>query len=107
ANNLLVMPGTASSGGVSFGSGSVITLTPQDADAIAKFCPAAESVATVVRARTQVTFANKNWVPINIYGTTPAFLDVREWNDMDEGEPFTNSDVLNGARVCLVGQTIK
>ena len=34
ANNLLVMPGTASSGGVTFGSGSVITLTPQDAEAI-------------------------------------------------------------------------
>ena len=36
ANNLLVMPGTASSGGVTFGSGRVITLTPQDADAIVR-----------------------------------------------------------------------
>jgi len=107
ANNLLVMPGTASSGGVSFGSGSVITLTPQDAEAIAKDCPAVDSVATVVRARTQATFANKNWVPLYIYGTTPTFLDVREWTDLDEGDPFTNSDVLNGARVCLIGQTIK
>ena len=64
ANNLLVMPGTASSGGVTFGSGSVITLTPQDADAIARECPAVNSVATVVRTRTQATFANKNWVPL-------------------------------------------
>jgi ABC-type antimicrobial peptide transport system permease subunit len=107
ANNLLVMPGTASSGGVTFGSGSVITLTPQDADAIAKDCPAVNCVATVVRARTQVTFANKNWVPVYIYGTTPTFLDVREWTDLDEGEPFSDADVRNGARVCLVGQTIK
>src|SRR5271168_126606 len=107
ANNLLVQPGTAASGGVSFGSGSVITLTPQDADAIARECPSVNSVATVVRARTQVTFANKNWVPLFIYGTTPSFLDVREWNDLEEGEPFTDSDVRNGARVCLVGQTIK
>src|SRR5437763_12492911 len=53
ANNLLVMPGTASTGGVSFGSGSVVTLTPQDADTIARECPALNSVATVVRARTQ------------------------------------------------------
>src|SRR6201981_3052308 len=44
ANNLLIMPGTASSGGVSFGSGSVITLTPQDADAIARECTAVNSV---------------------------------------------------------------
>jgi ABC-type lipoprotein release transport system permease subunit len=93
ANNLLVMPGTASSGGVTFGGGSVITLTPQDADAIARECPAVNSVATVVRTRTQATFANKNWVPSYIYGTTPSFLDVREWTDLEEGEPFTDADV--------------
>src|SRR5436853_7894438 len=82
ANNLLVQPGTASSGGVSFGSGSVMTLTPQDAAAIAKEAPAVGSVAPVVRARTQVVYGNKNWVPTYIYGTTPAFLDVRDWNDL-------------------------
>src|SRR5271156_2419513 len=98
ANNLLIMPGTASSGGVTFGSGSVITLTPQDADAIARECPSVNSVATVVRTRTQTTFANKNWVPSFIYGTTPSFLDVREWTDPDEGEPFPESDVRNGSR---------
>src|ERR1700733_12137296 len=43
ANNLLIMPGTASSGGVSFGSGSVITLTPQDAEAIPRDCPSAHT----------------------------------------------------------------
>src|SRR4029077_18227481 len=49
ANNLLVQPGTAASGGVSFGSGSVMTLTPQDADAIARECrPAVSAVAPVV-----------------------------------------------------------
>jgi ABC-type antimicrobial peptide transport system permease subunit len=107
ANNLLIMPGTAASGGVSFGSGSVITLTPQDADAITRECPSVNSVATVVRTRTQATFSNKNWVPLYIYGTTPAFLDVREWTDLEEGEPFTDADVRNQTRVCLVGQTIK
>src|SRR5262249_37746361 len=77
ANTLLIQPGTASSGGVSFGSGSVITLTPQDADAILRECrPAVSAVASVVRVRTQVVYGNRNWVPLYIYGTTPAFLDV-------------------------------
>src|SRR6266699_4068078 len=63
ANNLLVQPGTASSGGVTFGSGSIITLTPQDADAILRECPAVDAVAPVVRVRTQVVYGNRNWVP--------------------------------------------
>jgi len=106
ANNLLVQPGTASSGGVTFGSGSVITLTPQDAEAIRKECPAVNSVAPIVRARLQVVFGNRNWVPVYIYGTTPSFLDVREWNDLDEGEAFTDRDVNNATRVCMIGQTL-
>ena len=106
ANNLLVQPGTASSGGVSLGSGSIVTLTPQDADAIARDCPAVESVAPIVRVRTQVIFGNKNWVPAYIYGTTPSFLDVRDWTDMEDGEPFTDRDVRNSNSVCLLGQTV-
>src|SRR5262249_60459613 len=33
ADNLLVQPGTAASGGVSFGSGTIVTLPPPDAAA--------------------------------------------------------------------------
>src|SRR5882762_5900492 len=44
ANNLLVMPGQAASGGVSFGGGSTPSLTPGDADAIAASVPGAEAV---------------------------------------------------------------
>jgi ABC-type antimicrobial peptide transport system permease subunit len=106
ANNLLVQPGTAASGGVSFGAGSVMTLTPQDADAILRECSASAAVAPVVRARTQVVYGNRNWVPMYIYGTTPAFLDVRDWNDLTEGEPFMERDVRNSSKVCLIGQTL-
>jgi len=106
ANNLLVQPGTASSGGVTFGSGSIVTLTPQDAEAILRECPAVRAVAPIVRARTQVVYGNRNWVPLYIYGTTPDFLDVRDWTDLADGEPFTDRDVRNGSKVCLIGQTI-
>jgi ABC-type antimicrobial peptide transport system permease subunit len=106
ANNLLIQPGTAASGGVSFGSGSVMTLTPQDAEAILRECPAVRSVAPVVRARTQVVRAGRNWVPFSIYGTTPAYLEVRDWNSLAEGEIFTERDVRNANRVCLLGQTL-
>jgi ABC-type antimicrobial peptide transport system permease subunit len=106
ANNLLVLPGTASSGGVSFGSGSVMTLTPTDSAAIEKECRAnVAAVAPIVRARTQVVFGNKNWVPMTIYGTTPSFLDVRDWS-IDQGRNFTDQEVNGGAEVCVIGQTL-
>jgi ABC-type antimicrobial peptide transport system permease subunit len=106
ANNLLIMPGAASSGGVSFGSGSVMTLTPGDVEAIARECrPAVEYVAPLVRARTQVIYSNKNWVPIYIYGTTPAYLDVREW-DLETGRMFTDQEVNGANEVCVLGQTV-
>ena len=106
ANNLLVMPGTTASGGVTFGAGSKMTLTPQDADAIEQECPAVGNVAPVVRARTQVVYGNRNWVPLYIYGTTPAFLPVRNWTDMAAGDPFSERDIRSYNQVCLIGQTL-
>src|ERR1041384_7391824 len=40
ANNLLIFPGTAASGGVSWGVGSRLTLTAEDCDAILRECDA-------------------------------------------------------------------
>jgi macrolide transport system ATP-binding/permease protein len=105
ANNLMIFPGTAASGGVSFGAGSVMTLTPQDAEAILREAPAVRATAPVVRARTQVIYGNKNWVPIFIYGTTPSYLEVREW-PLAEGEAFTEQDVRNASKVALLGQRL-
>jgi macrolide transport system ATP-binding/permease protein len=106
ANNLLIQPGTASSGGVSIGTGSKKTLTPQDAQAILDECPAIVGTAPIIRARCPVVYGNRNWIPLYAYGTTPSFLVVREWEDLKEGEPFTDQDVRNAAAVCLLGQTL-
>jgi ABC-type antimicrobial peptide transport system permease subunit len=105
ANNLLVHPGTAASGGVSFGAGSAMTLTPEDADAILNECPAVRAVAPTVHARTQVVYGNRNWVPATMYGTTPGFLGVRDWT-LAEGDAFTDRDVRNGSKVCILGQRL-
>ncbi|HXJ34055.1 MAG TPA: ABC transporter permease [Candidatus Eisenbacteria bacterium] len=106
ANTMLVLPGAASSGGVTFGAGSVQTLTPEDGREIARQIEGASAVAPVVRARTQVIYGNRNWVPIYIYGTTPDFLRARDWEPVAEGVPFTDGDVRNGSAVCLIGLTI-
>src|SRR5205823_1737654 len=60
----------------------------------------------VVRARTQVIYGNRNWVPLYIYGTTPSFLVVRDWQNLEAGDIFTDRDVRNASKVCLIGQTL-
>jgi ABC-type antimicrobial peptide transport system permease subunit len=105
SNNLLIQSGTAASGGVTFGSGTIKTLTPQDVEAILRECPAVAEAAPLVRTRTQVIYGNKNWVPPYIYGTTPEYLSVREW-DVVDGEAFSEREVRNSSKVCLVGQTL-
>ena len=105
ASNLLIMPGTASSGGVTFGAGSVMTLTPEDSEALAAEAPAVRAAAPIVRARTQIVYGGRNWVPTFIFGTTAAYLDVREW-DLAEGSVFTERDVRNANKVCVIGQRL-
>jgi ABC-type antimicrobial peptide transport system permease subunit len=106
ANSIMVMPGAAASGGINFGGGSAMTLTPDDCDALIRDCPAVSTAAPIVRARCQVVYGNHNWVPNSISGTTPEFLEIRQWTDLAEGEPFTERDVRNASKVCLVGQTL-
>jgi ABC-type antimicrobial peptide transport system permease subunit len=106
AYNLLIFPGNIFAAGVSYGSGSTLTLTPLDTEAIALECPSVIAAAPIERTRTQIIYGNRNWVPNAMYGTTPAYLIVRDWTEMAEGEAFTERDVRNCSKVCLIGQTI-
>ena len=83
-----------------------MTLSPQDCDAILQQCPAVQYVAPIVQARTQVIYGNKNWVPFFIMGSTPAYLDIRNWTELAQGDIFTDKDVRNANKVCLVGNTL-
>jgi ABC-type antimicrobial peptide transport system permease subunit len=105
ANVLDVRPGAASSGGVTFGSGSTQTLTPEDAEAIARECPAVSNVVPLVHTRTQVVYGSRNWVPTFIFGSTPKYLEVQNWT-VAQGSFFTDRDVANANKVCVLGQTL-
>ena len=89
-DNVLVQAGAASRNGVSLGSGSVKTLTPEDAEAILRECPSVACLAPIVNGRGQVVRGNRNWVPSSFIGTTPGFLRVRDWEEMADGEAFTD-----------------
>jgi ABC-type antimicrobial peptide transport system permease subunit len=106
ANVLLIFPGATASTGVSYGAGTQVSLTPGDCDAIIRECPEVRAAAPVVHVRTQVVYGHRNWVPGVIYGTTPAFLTVRDWTNPSQGYIFTDREVRNSSKVCMIGQTL-
>ena len=77
SNLFLVVPGATSSGGFSFGSGSVRTLTINDAYAIAELS-SISATAPVTTGTVQLNYAAKNWSTI-ITGTTPNYFAVGNW----------------------------
>ncbi len=106
ANAIIIFPESVTTYGARYGSGGVKTLTPEDCKAIIRNCPSIKNAAPLVYARGQVVYGSKNWSPSSILGSTPDFMDVRDWDNFSEGENFTDRDVLNSNRVCVIGKTI-
>jgi len=104
ANTLSIVPG-APQAGTGRQSDKTDTLTPEDAQAIARECPSVVCTAPMVFAYSQVVNGNRSW-RTGITGTTPEYLTARNWEDLDLGRPFNDREVLSGAKVCLLGQTI-
>ena len=86
ADNLLIFPGAAASGGVSWGAGSRPTLTPADGEQIEEQCPSVVAVAPIVQALAQLVYGHNNWNTRSVVGTSPSYLEVRDWQDMEEGD---------------------
>ena len=106
ANTLIVQAGAANSGGITWGGGSAKTLTPQDAEEIRRTCPATVAVAPAVQTQGLVVYGNRNWVPMNILGTSPSYLIIRDWQQMDDGVMFTEQDLRGANKVCVIGRTL-
>lgn len=104
SNLLMVVSGSTTSGGIRMGAGSKQTLTYSDALDIQKKCPSVLAVAPYLSGTKQVVFGNQNW-STGIQGTTPNVMIVRDWG-VEYGRSFSDEDVSNSTKVCLLGQTV-
>ncbi|EKE02471.1 MAG: hypothetical protein ACD_20C00382G0004 [uncultured bacterium] len=104
SNLLIILSGATSSGGVRMGSGTMPTLTFQDAEAIKQESQSVSNVAPILSEVGQVVFGNQNW-STQITGTTPDMLVVRDW-DLSAGRMFSLEDIKNATKVCVIGQTV-
>ena len=104
SNLLIVLSGSATSGGIRFGSGSVPTLTVEDSKAIGSELSAVKYAAPVLQGVAQIVFGNQNWATIT-FASTPEVLLIRDW-PVVKGRPIIQPDVDGAAKVCLLGQTV-
>ena len=104
SNLLTIRSATAKTGGVSMGMGTKPTLSIKDATAIQKTARGVEAVAPVMNSTKQVMYGNQNW-STGIQGTTPNVMIVRDWG-VEYGRSFSEEDVSNSTKVCLLGQTV-
>jgi putative ABC transport system permease protein len=104
SNLIIVLPGSISSNGVRLGSGAVVTLTEDDAKAIAAECPSVSAVAPTVRGGVQVVYGNNNWAT-TVQGVTPDYMTIRDYTMMF-GQFFTDQDVDAAAKAAVLGETV-
>ena len=91
-------------GGVRGGSGSVQTLTLEDAKALQDQIPTVAHLTPVVRGRAQVVAGNINW-NTSIEGGNEDYVVVRNW-PIVSGSNLTARDVTVADKVCLLGDTV-
>ncbi|HET9992138.1 MAG TPA: ABC transporter permease [Kofleriaceae bacterium] len=103
-NLLIVVPGSASSGGMMGGAGSQATLTWADLTAIRKECKAVAAAAPVLRAPQVIQSEERNWTT-SLIGTSPEYLAVRNWQ-IARGRGFDATDVDASAKVVVLGATV-
>jgi putative ABC transport system permease protein len=104
SNLIIAMPGTVTSGGIRWGLGSQLTLTEEDARAIATEVAAVELAAPSVRGAAQIVYGNTNWSTA-ILGVTPDYIGAREW-EIAAGRMFEPRDVDSAAKVAVLGDTV-
>ncbi len=103
-NVLIVLPGTATQGGVRFGSGGVTTLTDGDARAIMAEIPSVALASPALRRGEQVVAGNLNWGTL-VQGVAPEYQQVRDW-PLTAGRFIHDGDVASAGKVAVLGQTM-
>ncbi|MBD2300201.1 ABC transporter permease [Nostoc sp. FACHB-87] len=98
-NVLFVIPGNQETERISRDTPKTLVL--EDARAIATQVPTIADVTAELNSRQVVTVGNKN-TDVNIIGTTPSFLTVRDFTT-DKGRFFSEVDMKRSNQVAVLG----
>jgi putative ABC transport system permease protein len=104
SNLLLVQPGAQVAQGVRQPSGSILSLTTADAQAVAREVPGVVIAAPFVGDQKTVISGDLNWSTL-VAGVTPEFFEARGWR-LAEGQLFSIDHVASAAKVAVIGRSL-
>ncbi|NET71813.1 MAG: FtsX-like permease family protein [Sphaerospermopsis sp. SIO1G2] len=103
SNVLFIIPGNEEVQRIS--RDVVRTLVLEDAEAIASQVPTIAATTAELNSRQVITYKNRN-TNLNIIGTTPTFLQVRDF-EMATGRFFSDLDLKRSKPVVVLGSKLK
>src|SRR3990172_5481572 len=101
SNLMIIMAGSSGAGGIRWGFGTVLTLSEEDARAVAAELPGVQVTAPSTRGGAQVVAGNLNW-STQVFGVTPEYQEAREWR-LSSGRFITGEDVDASTKVAILG----
>jgi putative ABC transport system permease protein len=104
SNMIMIMPGSEDRGGVRQSGDDMQTLKPSDYEAIKEQADLVEYITPSVNGQGQWVSGNNNY-PSQAQGVNDQYLDIRQ-RKVKDGAMFTEEDVKNAAKVCVLGKTL-
>ena len=103
-NLIRVMRNRPRQAGVNIGFTNINTLKAADVDAIMARASDVAMASPNVSSSGQIIFGNNNW-PGTIQGGNSDYLEILKY-EIESGANFSEDDVKNSAKVCLIGKTV-
>ena len=102
-NLITVMSGNMTRGGVRGGFGMAPNLSIADYEAIRREVSGVTAASPEARTQAQLAVGNQNTF-VQVSGVSAEYLTARSWG-LRGGENFSETDVRNANKVCLIGST--
>lgn len=104
SNMIMIHPGADRRGGVRLDPSEMETLKQEDYNSIVNETRYVAACSPSVSSSGQAIYGSNNY-PTTIYGINEDYMEIRRYN-VAEGEMFSEDDIMNSAKVCVIGTTI-
>lgn len=104
SNMIMIHPGADRRGGGRLDPSEMETLRQEDYNSIVNETRYVAACSPSVSSSGQAIYGANNY-PTTIYGINEDYMEIRRYN-VAEGEMFSEDDIMNSAKVCVIGTTI-